>query len=633
MSGEDIFETKGKILKRKKVSHLREQEIEKGLREIYRNPEIKSGEMSVFERGRGGRKWAVYGALFFFAILAVASWAGFFIFRPAEKFAGENIKLEIVAPEFLTSGQEEEIIINYKNGEEIPLGEVEITVAFPRDFFVISREPELPEGSNSWKMDSLSKNGEGSIKLRGRIDALKGKEMTFQAYFSYRPVNFNSNFQKVGSITVPIAATILSANIEGPERALDGEDIQYKIIYTNNSKKEIIGAEVRAEYADNFFVSKVEPATSEGIGRWILPKLSPGGKGEIKVSGSFSSGAEGVRETKVSIGVNDKEKGWLPFEESSSSISIVKSELKLLLVGNGQAKDTTVNFGDTLRYSLTFQNKSESTLSDIVITIRLNGLPVQGGRSPLLWNTFSDEAEGKKNIPTITWTKREVPKLGNLKAGEEDTIDFSLELMGAPFANHKSQDYKIEAFAEGDVSRVGGVKTSRTVRSESLVASLLSDLAFTSEARYFNDDDLAIGTGPVPPKIGEATTYHLWWKVKNSLHEVGKTTVGTTLPDGVSFTGKFSSSSGTLVSYDEKTRKVLWNIDKLPAETNEVFADFEVSITPAEDQLGNDVTLSDITNFEGRDLFLDALIFRTVAPLTTDLPNDPNLSGRGTVRR
>ena len=631
MPNDDLTETPV-VSKKRKPLRLREKEIEKGLKEIYQNPEMGSGDLSTFERAGGRRKMVLAGALIFFIFLAVASWAGFFIFKSGEKFVDANIDIVVEAPEFLTAGNEEEIVIRYKNNEEMPLGEVDIMAAFPRDFTVTSREPELPEGVSSWKIGSLPKGGEGEIKVRGRIDAPKGKEFTFQTYFSYRPADFNSIFQKVASQTVRVTESQLAATLEGSEKALDGEDVRYKITYENKSKSEIEGAEIRVEYAENFFTFRADPAPQEGKGRWILPKLKPGQKGEINFFGSFSSGAEGNKETSVEIGVNDKNKGWLPQDKTFSSIAVVKSELKLLLVMNGQSKDSVANFGETLRYSLTYQNKSDSSLSGVVLTMHLNGLPVLSGRSVLLWDTLLEDFVGKKNVPVLIWTKREIPALGKLAAGEEETIDFSIDLASAPFAN-KGLDYRVESFAEAAIERVGGIKAERTIRSETIVIRLLSDLRFKAEARYFNDDDMAVGTGPVPPRISETTTYKIWWSVKNSLHEIGPSTVGATLPDGVSFTGKFTVSPSSTLAYDEKTRKVTWSIEKVPANAEDMLADFEVSITPAEDHLGATPVLTDIANFEGRDLFLDALIFRTSAPLTTDLENDPNLSGRGTVRR
>lgn len=631
MPNDDLTENKP-VPQKRKPARLREKEIEKGLKEIYQNSEMGSGDLSTFERAGGKRKRALIGALIFFVFLAAASWVGFFIFKPGEKFAGDNIDLSVQAPESLTAGGEEEIIIRYKNNEDMPLGEVDIMAAFPRDFAVTSREPELPEGVNSWKVGSLPKGGEGEIKIRGIINAPKGKEFTFQTYFSYRPANFNSIFQKVASKTVLVTESQLGVSLEGPEKALDGEEVQYKISYENKSKSEIEGAEVRVEYAENFFTTKAEPSPAEGKGRWVLPKLKSGQKGEIKFFGSFSSGADGSKETSVEIGTNDKNNGWLPQDKTFSSITVVKSELKLLLVVNGQSKDGVANFGETLRYSLTYQNKSESTLSDIVLTMHLSGSPVASGRSVLLWDTLPADFAGRKDVPILTWTKREIPALGKLAAGEEGTIDFSIDLAGTPFAN-KGQDYKVESFAEADISRVGGVKAERSIRSETIALRLMSDLAFQAEARYFNDDDIAVGTGPVPPRIEETTTYKIWWSVKNSLHEIGPSTVSATLPEGVSFTGKFAVSPSSTLAYDEKTRKVTWAIDKIPAGAADLLADFEVSIMPTEEQLGATPTLTDIANFEGRDLFLDALLFRTNAPLTADIETDPNLSGRGAVRR
>lgn len=610
---------------------MRPEEIEKGLREIYDNPETSVSDLAIFEKAPGRRRWIVSGLILFLSLLAVIGWAGFFIFRPAEKFAGENIDFTISAPADLTAGAENEFVIHYRNRESVPLGAVEISTAYPKEFAVTSMDPEVPE-PGSWKIGSLPKGGEGEIKLKGKVLAPKGKSITIQAYLTYRPANFNSEFQKVASATFPITNSVIDVVVEGPEQALPGEEIQYLVRYRNGSDIEVEGAEIRAFYAENFFPKKASPAPSTGEGLWRLPRLAPGEGGEIKVTGSFSSAAEGVRETGFEAGTPSLDGRWTPMLRAASAVALVKSELKLLLIANGAPKSGVVNFGDTLRYSLTFQNRSQVTLSDVSIVMRLDGTPVSSGKSVLLWDTLQDEAAGKLNIPTITWTKRELPALERLEPGDEGTIDFSIELASVPFSN-KGFDYKVAAYAEAVVGKIGAVRSSRHVRSETIETRLLSDLTFIAEGRYFNDEDIALGTGPVPPKVGETTAYRIWWTIKNSLHEIEGINVTTTLPDGVIFTGKFDGGPDGTITYDENSRKVTWAINKLPASSHEFKADFEVSITPAEDQLGAPVVLTGFSNLEGQDKALETLIFRTATQITTNLETDPNLSGRGEVRR
>lgn len=626
---EDIVKSKRRP--KKKSARIKSSEIEKGLREIYENPEVGSDAMDVFDRGSGADRWKYLSVALAFSLLLGAAWAGFFIFRPPEKFAGENIDLKIESASELTTGQEEEIIITYKNNENVPLGAVDISTAYPKVFSLKSTDPEVPT-PNNWKIGSLPKGAEGKIILKGTVLAAKGESITFQAYFNYKPANFNSEFQKVATVTMPVTNSLLGVSIEGPDRANPGEEVQYKIRYKNNSDEEVVGAEVRVDYAPNFFPTRAVPATSEGEGRWLLGTLTPKEEGEIKIIGKFSSTAEGQRDTVATVGLVREEGEWLPNERATSFVEIVKSELKIFLVANGEKEAGTINFGDTLRYSLSFQNRSQSTLSDVTITARVLGEPIVSGKSPILWDTLFDDLAGKRSGNSITWTKKELPLLAKLEPGEEGTIDFSVEVMSAPFAKSEA-DYKVSAFVEAGIGRIGGVKSSRIIRSETIEMKFLTDLAFVAEGRYFNDENMAVGSGPHPPKIGETSTYRIWWTLNNSLNEIGGAIVATTLPDGVLFTGKFDTGGIGTLSYDDKTKKVTWKLEKIEKLKEPIRADFEVSITPAEAQVGALALLTGITNVEGRDLKTDTLVFRTATPITTALETDPNLAGGGEVRR
>lgn len=626
---EDII--KNKRRPKKKNDRIKSSEIEKSLREIYENPEVASDSINVFDHGPSRGRWSLLWAALVFSLLLGAAWAGFFIFRPPEKFAGDGIELKIEASSDLTTGAEEEIVITYKNNESVPLGAVDISTAYPKSFSLKSTDPEVPT-PNSWKIGSLPKGVEGKITLRGTVLAAKGESITFQAYFNYKPANFNSEFQKVATVTMPVTNSLLGVVIEGPDKANPGEEVQYKIRYKNNSDEEVKGAEVRVDYAPNFFPTTAVPATSVGEGSWVLGTLAPKKEGEIKIIGKFSGSAEGQRETVATVGLVREGGEWLANELAVSSVEIVKSELKVFLVVNGEKEAGTINFGDTLRYSLSFQNRSQTTLSDVTITARVLGEPIVSGKSPILWDTLFDDLAGKRSGNSITWTKKELPALAKLEPGAEGTIDFSVEVMAAPFPRSEA-DYKVSAFIEAGIGRIGGVRSARIIRSETIEMKFLTDLAFVAEGRYFNDEDMAVGTGPHPPKVGETSTYRVWWTLNNSLNEIGGATVSTTLPDGVSFTGKSDTAGIGTLSYDGKTRKVTWKLEKIEKLKEPIRADFEVSITPAENQVGAPAVLTGITNVEGRDLKTESLVFRTATPITTALETDPNLSGSGEVRR
>ncbi|MBI2003283.1 MAG: hypothetical protein HYS76_01755 [Candidatus Wildermuthbacteria bacterium] len=318
-------------------------------------------------------------------------------------------------------------------------------------------------------------------------------------------------------------------------------------------------------------------------------------------------------------------------ERVASSAELVKSELKLILVGNGGGGGA-VNFGDTLRYSLFFENRSQMALSDIILSLRLEGSPAVGGRSPLVWETISDEAGAKRTGDTLTWTKKQISALGRLEPGEQGTADIAIELVPVPFSKGGT-DYKVVAFGEAKIGKIGGARSDRVARSEPLEMKLFSDLVFIAEGRYYDDDDNAVGAGPAPPRVGETTFYRIWWTLANTLHDLEELKVESVLPPGVNFTGRFNSEDAGELSYDEKTRKVVWKIEKLKGAKEPVRAEFEVSITPAEDQLGSTVVLTDLASASGRDTALDALIFRTVPQITSNIETDPNLAGKGTVRR
>ncbi len=193
------------------------------------------------------------------------------------------------------------------------------------------------------------------------------------------------------------------------------------------------------------------------------------------------------------------------------------------------------------------------------------------------------------------------------------------------------KDFEIKSSASVKIGKIGEETKEETITSNEINFKVNSDLFFETAARYFNDDNIAVGTGPLPPEVGKTTTYRIFWKVANSLHELENLKVSTVLPENIIWSNKSEIDAGE-IKFDEATREVSWALNRIPLDIKELGVNFEITVTPAEADRGNLMTLISGSTLQVTDKSTGGAISKTGGALTTNLDGDPMAEGKGIVR-
>ncbi len=160
--------------------------------------------------------------------------------------------------------------------------------------------------------------------------------------------------------------------------------------------------------------------------------------------------------------------------------------------------------------------------------------------------------------------------------------------------------------------------------------SLNSDASFKAEARYFDQDGAPLGSGPLPPKVGETTSYRVLWLITNGLHDLEDISVSTTLPSNVEWDDFSSADLGSVV-FDTGTRTVRWTVSNMPNDVQTVRASFSLSITPTDEEVGEFIKLTTGSSLQARDGETGSAIERQNDELTTELETDDYAQNKGIV--
>ncbi len=591
------------------------------IREIYAGRGADS-DFTRLEQGKGKSRTVILGLLVFFAALALAAWAGFFIFQPYGRFVGRGVVLTIEGEEKVKAGEVQEYHFFITSKERQALAALEARLVIPKEFQVLEARPAPTKEPYTWVLGRRDPASRDEIVLRGYFYGPDEGASAFQAMVTYRPVNFNADFQAIATKQIILAGTVFETKLVGPTEVTPGEEIEYEYALKNTGS-ESFEPVARLEAGPYFLFSSSEPASKdEGGKEWKIAALAPGTESRLFLKGKFAGDAVGLASLTLMVGLVKGDE-YFAHSRQNLEVNVLAPVINLTLLVNGSTENRVADFGDRLHLSLAYSNPGETTLGEVVISLVASEDPT----GLIDWSGLETAAKPKQEGQVLIWTRREIAGLASLAPRAEGVIDLILPISTA-VASLGNDEIRFSVGAL--IGAVDGRPNARQIQTTPLIIALNTDLNFKAEARYFDEDGASLGSGPLPPRVGESTNLRIVWIIENTRHGLQNLRLKTTLPGRVSWTGRTRVETGRL-SWEAANRIVTWQIDNLTRETNKISADFEVQIIPDSSDLGRFLTLTNETTLEARDTKTGAAVSRRAGSLNTDMPSDPSAAGKGVV--
>lgn len=559
-------------------------------------------------------------------LVAVAAIAGFFFFNRDQKFTGSNIIVRVKTPAAATSGSPLTLTIQIQNNEPVDLVSGEVTIEYPEGFtYTSSSWPTSNEFKNAWQIGRLNSGRSDELTVTGVMVGALNSSHNFPATLTFRPANFNSDFQARGTGTVNITASTIKMTIDGPNKMAPGGSSSWTLTYTNTSEQPIHRLQIETVIPDGLTITAAKPVANERSSVWYISDLPKDGTGKIVLTGTATGSVGDSLQLIVKAGLSDNAT-VIPQDEQSTLIVLINTGLTTSLAVNGATTASVIKPGDPLTYTIQVANKSDEEVADITVAATVTGAAVD-----LTQMQNTDHAVTKDS--TFTWTKKEVPSLALMKPGEQAVLRLTVGSKSALTVQADTdRDQKVSMAVVVSAPSLPASKDSAAATTETKIATVF---AFQADARYYDDQNVAVGNGPLPPTVGKTTTYRVNWLITNTTSDASKVTISTILPTGVFWTGQNISREAGDIAFDPSTRTVAWTINTVPAGTGSRFpalhASFSVSITPTADQVGSVVVLTNTANASATDAYTASAIAVTQPSLTTAIPNDPKAAGQGLV--
>jgi len=630
-----ISEIKEKLYKKKKEKDLSKYDkIDFDVRKSSIDPKEagfeKKGDDWVEEKDEikeeRNKAVKIAGIALVSLLVIAALMVGFYFFKKTS-FNIENVNIQISGPKDVASGKKLQYEILIENKNRAKLEGAVLKVSYPESFIPENNPDFTPEGllGGSFQLGNIKGKESKKIIFNGKIYSPKGTIVYLKNDLLFYPAGFNGQFSVNNQFDLNVTSSPITLNLMAPQNMSSDDSLDYLIVYKNEGKEDYNNVKIKMEYPDGFAFSKSEPSASEGENYWYIGRLSAGQEDRIVVSGKLSGESGNTKVAKVYIG-EMIEGQFMAQNEEKVATKIESSPLFISQTVNG-LKELNVNAGENLRFSIYYKNEGEIGLKDVIVTGNIDS-------AVLDYEKIKMRDKGSINMKnkTITWKAADVPELKNLNPGDSGTIDFEIKIKDIiPVAGVQDKNFVISSIAKIDSPDIQTpIQGNKIISGNKMDIKLNSKLFLNVKGLYH--DAFTENFGPIPPRVGQETSYIIKWTAMNVSNDISEAKVKAALPPMVSFTGKIYPENSDL-TFNERTNNIVWDIGNLNAGTGVLTASkevsFQVKITPAPNQKDKYADILSQSIMTGKDLFTKSELSFAAGDKTTYMVDDKKVGEDG----
>ena len=546
-----------------------------------------------------------------FLVAVILSGAGFYFWLTS--FKKSRVDFNISGPAQAASGEVVTYQISYWNNTNQILQNANLTIRYPQEALVASGK--LVQNVD---LGNIGIGGGGKQEISFAFIGSDKSIEKLQAVLGYKPQNTSSTFENEAVKEVAISGSALSLDFKTPETVLPNVRNVYIISYKNNTESVFKNVSIEASYPQNFNFVSSDRTPAKGNNVWNLGDLNQSEEGDITVLGVLKNNESANFE--LAIGVRENEK-FFKFIRSLAQVNLAAPPLEVdILVNRGPG--ITANPGDFLQFKISYKNNVSVALSDVILKAKLDGLMYDF--STLKTGGFYNGLEN-----TITWNAGNTAEFKNLEPAAAGEVEFQINVKPRyVIRTFRDKNFLLQVLATMETPTVPPGLAVKSLSVSSDLSLKINTKVELKTKGYYYDESLK-NSGPLPPKVGQTTTYTAHWQITNYSNDLDKVIVKTVLPEGVFWLNKKAGAGAAVLEYNDRTNELTWNIGKVQAGTGVLFDSYEVifqvALTPSVKNVNTIMTVINDSNLTAEDIFTGTSITATAPALKTDMPDDPGV--------
>ena len=565
-----------------------------------------------------------FGSITFAAAALVL--AVIIFFTGGNTVSNNNIDIRVLGNSFAAGGEELPLQVQVINHNTSDLELADLFVEYEKGGDTTGGAAHVRD------LDSLGTVNAGKTTTKSLFVTLFGEEGTSKTIdftLQYRLHGSNAIFIKKSSFAVTLSSAPVALTIDAPKNVTPNQDVSLTVTTKSNSKNTLNAMLLRVDYPTGFKFKKAVPDASSFNNVWNLGDLAPGASRSIVITGTIYGQDGEDRAFHAYTGAanaSDSTQIGITYNSLLQVVALVKPFLAAHIIINGSdAAQVPVASSGTVHVSVPYENNLPTSITDAEVTLQFSGNSFDPSTVQPT-NGFYDSSR-----KAVVWNATTGANLSQLQPGDNGTLDvsFTVRPSSSSAGTAAQSSVGLAVSISGKQPDQGGL-VSNIVNSEQKLAVVSSDLGFSSNA-FYNSGPFS-NTGPLPPKVGSATTYTITWAVTNSANALADGLATAILPTYVDWMGVVSPSNEP-IEYDTTTHTIRWKIGAIPANTGLGAASktvsFQIRFNPSDSQVGTIPKLVMDVAVSARDTFTSELIKTTRPGTTTILSNDEGWSNDG----
>lgn len=551
------------------------------------------------------------GSLIFFGVAAL--FAAFMWWHGNTTVSSDRIEINVLGNSFVEGGEELALQVEVANKNRAALDLADLVVSY-----VKSNADETSNASSRISIGTIE--GGKSVVVPVAVTLYGGEGSTQAVDFSleYRIAGSNSIFVKNETHQVTLSSSPILVFVDAPESTPPNQMISLDITLKHEAANVAQNIGVLVEYPFGFEYRASTPEPVKGNNVFSLGDLPEGGEQTIHIEGMMYGEIGEDRAFRIYAGSLDPGNETalaVTYTSLVHTLTLAKPFLEATLTYDGATGDTfIVAPNKNISASIDWSNNLPLRMNNVELRVSLSGnafdpssvVPANGG--------FYDSL-----THSIVWSGSKYKDFTVVEPGEQGTVTFSFVPAST---NILSPSVSASISIKGNQSSSGN--TPEEVSTiETKTWNISTDLRLSS--RVLHSTGAIANTGPLPPRVGQETTYTVVWDLTNTSNVASDAIVRATLPLYVSWKGVRSPTSENVL-YNENTREVTWTPGTIAAgvgnSTPPREVSFQVGITPSSSQVNSSPTLLEKATLSARDSFTNALLSGSWGALSTRLSTE-----------
>lgn len=609
---------------------IRDKEIDSHLHDVYTDKKGKKINVAHFDVRKKTNKFMKFlRRLIFLAVVALLAYLAYnYYFQDSGDV--NSLSLSLSGPEKVNIGEEFSYQIEYSNPSKYVFSNIELEMQYPDNFIFQGSEVDPIRGNYGFELPNLEPGEKNTISITGIIINESDSVNLAIAKLDYQPGSFSSHFKKEDSLSMLSGGFGYNFDIETAGTIFVNQENELNLVFSEKENEEFFPEmsefNIRFEFIDNVDIDLELASSSEDkdedkdLDTVVIEKLDSrtwklSGLNQELVNKNIIFNyqvKESIDDFDITVYLEKKagDKDYV-FEKQSISPELVSSDLSISLFLNGSKNDQAVNFSENLVYTLNYSNMGSKSYENVSIMAIIDNDLVD-------WDSLWMEKEGELNGNSIIWTKENIGALEEIKANEEGEINFSLKLKDYSDEMLLS-DLEIKSIAQYNINDQEIEEDAS--KSNEIISKISSDFSFSEKLLYFSEDNVPVGSGPLPPENGQSTSFRVYWSINNNINELRDAAVYYDLPDYIEFAGNTFTDVGS-INYNANTNQVVWNIGYMPLSSNKANSYFDISLSPDNEDVGKILILSTGSTAKAYDTETKTNLIKKSSSKTTKLEDD-----------